>query len=168
MSTVGMHIRVYGDECLRKKSEPLGEVGVSERVFIDAMVRTMYEADGVGLAAPQIGINKQLFVAEMGEGPIVVINPEIVKSSGSECMEEGCLSFPGLSIKIDRSKNIVVKYKDQDNALVTAELSDLPARIFQHEHDHLCGKLIIDYSGPNEKKALAPQLKEIQEGSTKY
>ena len=160
-----LRIRVYGDPCLRKKSVPFSEVGVSERILIEAMIRTMYETDGIGLAAPQIGINKQLFVADMGEGPHVFINPKIISQKGSWEMEEGCLSFPGIGVNIKRAKVIKVEYRDENNTLIRTELKDLMARIFLHENDHLLGKAIIDYLAADELAAIQDKLEELKKQS---
>ena len=97
-----LKIRYYGDPCLRKKSVSLKEVGPSERILIKAMVQSMYKEDGVGLAAPQIGINYRIIVGDAGEGPFVVINPVILNQEGSEKMEEGCLSVPGITVSVSR------------------------------------------------------------------
>ena len=110
MTTTKLKIRVYGDPCLRKKSSPVKSVGASERLLIKNMLETMYEHKGIGLAAPQVGINEQIFVADVGDGPVAVINPRITKKRGSEVMEEGCLSIPGVLIKIKRPKKIFVSY----------------------------------------------------------
>ena len=157
-----LKIRVIGDPCLRKKSEFLKEVGPSERMLIEAMLDAMYESKGVGLAAPQVGINQQIFVADVGDGPIVVVNPKILKKKGSVSHEEGCLSIPGVTVKVKRPEKIVVQYLDQNSQPVERELSDLLARVFQHESDHLNGKLIIDYANLSEKLKIKKQLKELQ------
>jgi peptide deformylase len=157
-----LNIRLYGDPCLRKKSEPIDEVGAGERILIKAMIETMYESKGVGLAAPQIGINKQLFVADIGEGPFAVINPKITRKSGSESLEEGCLCLPGLVVNVKRPKIIDVQYTDENNHPHQRQLTGMMARVFQHENDHLIGKLIIDYASWRERKKLKDQIVEIQ------
>ena len=157
-----LKIRVIGDPCLRRKSEPLKEVGPSERMLIEAMLDAMYESKGVGLAAPQVGINQQIFVADAGDGPIVVINPKILKKKGSDTLEEGCLSIPGVTVKVKRAETIVVQFIDAHGRPVEKELSDLWARVFQHENDHLHGKLIIDYANLSEKIKIKKQLKEFK------
>ena len=86
-----LKIRLYGDPCLRKKSVPLKEVGPAERILIESMILTMHEYKGVGLAAPQVGINQKILVADIGEGPMAIINPHVVKKYGSSILEEGCL-----------------------------------------------------------------------------
>ena len=96
-----LNVRIYGDPVLRKKSVPIKEIGPAERMFIESLTHTMYERDGVGLAAPQVGINQRIFVADMGEGATVFINPKILKKKGGTFLEEGCLSFPGIVVNIN-------------------------------------------------------------------
>ena len=161
MVKANLKIRIYGDPCLRKKSELVKEVGPSERFLIEAMLDTMNEHKGVGLAAPQVGISKQIFVADVGEGPVVVINPKIVKKKGTESLEEGCLSIPGITVKVKRSQKIVVQYLDEMGRPVERQINDLLARVFQHETDHLNGKLIVDYASLSKKLKMKKQLKDL-------
>src|SRR3989338_6083888 len=100
MQATKLKIRLYGDPCLRKKSKSVKEVGSEERALIKAMIELMHESKGVGLAAQQVGINKQIFVADIGSGAMVFINPRILKKIGSGLMEEGCLSIPGVVVEI--------------------------------------------------------------------
>jgi peptide deformylase len=154
-------MRYYGDECLRKKSDPVPEVGPAERMLIAAMIEKMREEKGVGLAAPQVGINQQIFVADIGLGPVAVINPRIIKRTGSDWQEEGCLCLPGITVNVKRAQEISVRYTDENNQPVERELSDLMARVFQHETDHLYGKLIVDYAGWRARAKLKKQLEKI-------
>ncbi|MBL8014255.1 MAG: peptide deformylase, partial [Candidatus Omnitrophica bacterium] len=108
MNTILLKIRTYGDPCLRKKSKAVKEAGPSERFLINAMFETMHAQKGVGLAAPQIGLNEQIFVVDVGDGPFAIINPQITKKSGSDVMEEGCLSIPDILIKVKRAHAIEV------------------------------------------------------------
>jgi peptide deformylase len=167
MQPTTLKIRLYGDPCLKKKSSPVKEVGPGERMLIESMLQTMYAHKGIGLAAPQVGINQKIFVADIGEGPIVVVNPKITKKSGSHAMEEGCLSIPGVLTPIKRAKKITVKFIDENNQEVTKEFSDLLARVFQHENDHLEGRLILDYVKAKEKKRLLELFKKAVEEGTK-
>ena len=162
MTTTKLKIRVYGDPCLRKKSSPVKSVGASERLLIKNMLETMYEHKGIGLAAPQVGINEQIFVADVGDGPVAVINPRITKKRGSEVMEEGCLSIPGVLIKIKRPKKIFVSYLDENNNKIQRHCDGLLARVILHETDHLKGKLIIEYTSLRQKLKLRKQLKAIR------
>ena len=162
MITTKFSVRIYGDSCLRKKSSPVKKVGPSERILIASMIETMNDHKGVGLAAPQVGINEQIFVADVGDGPMAFVNPQIKKKRGSEVMEEGCLSIPGVLVDIKRPKNIVVHSLDENNKKVEREFDGLLARVIQHETDHLKGKLIIDYAGWYQKLKLKRQLKDIR------
>lgn len=162
MTITKLKIRLYGDSCLRKKSSPVKKVGSGERILIESMIETMYEYKGIGLAAPQIGVNEQIFVADVGSGPIAVINPRIIKKKGSMVMEEGCLSIPGVVVKIKRSQKIFVSYLDEHNNKVERECDELLARVFQHETDHLHGKLIVDYASLAQKIKLKKKLSEIR------
>lgn len=162
-----LHIRIYGDPCLRKKSAEVKHIGPGERLFIKALLAAMYESKGVGLAAPQVGINQQIFVADTGDGagPSAFINPKILKKSGSQKMEEGCLSIPGITVNVRRPQVIVVRYMDENNQTVERELTGLWARVFQHENDHLQGKMIVDYAGLTQKAKLRKPLAELKKNS---
>ncbi len=158
-----LQIRLYGDPCLRKKSLPVKKVGPGERLLIKAMMAAMREAKGVGLAAPQVGINQRIFVADVGDGPTAFINPQILKKFGSDVLEEGCLSIPGVTVEIKRAQEIVVRYTDEDNELVEQRIRDLLARVIQHETDHLDGKLIVDYvKDKDAKKKLEEELSKLK------
>jgi peptide deformylase len=164
MNTIGLRIRIYGDPCLRKRSKAVKEVGPSERFLINAMIDTMHAHKGIGLAAPQVGINEQIFVVDTGDGPFAVINPHIIKKTGSDVMEEGCLSIPEVLVKVKRAESIVVEYLDENNRKVEFKCSGLLAKVIQHETDHLNGKLIIDYASPEEKekfKKIVHQLEKL-------
>jgi peptide deformylase len=160
-----LKIRTYGASCLRKISEPFKEVGVSERMLVEAMVKTMYEGKGIGLAAPQVGINKQLFVADIGDGPVAVFNPKIIRTSGQGVMEEGCLCLPDIVINVSRPQTIEVQYLDINNQRVRMSLKNLMARVFLHESDHLLGKLIIDYATEKEMAGFRSQLAALEQGN---
>jgi len=160
--TTKLKIRIYGDPCLRKKSKSVKKVGPVERLLIAFMVETMCESKGIGLAAPQVGVNEQIMVVDVGEGPIVMVNPQIFRKRGSAVMEEGCLSIPGIAVKVRRPSKIIVKYIDQDNKAVERSCDDLLARVVQHETDHLKGKLIIDYASLRNRIKMRPQLAELR------
>ena len=165
MTITKLKIRVYGDLCLRRKSAPVKHMGPSERLLIKSMMETMYDHKGIGLAAPQVGINEQIFVTDVGDGPLVFINPHITKKRGSEVMEEGCLSLPGVQVQIKRPQRIFVSYLDPNNSRIEREYDGLLARVIQHETDHLRGKLIIDYVGLRQKLKFKKQLKEMRQQS---
>ena len=157
-----LKIRLYGDPCLRKKSVPVKEVGPSERMLFDAMIATMRQAKGVGLAAPQIGINQRFFVMDVGNGPLVIINPRITKKVGWCSVEEGCLSIPEVTVMIKRSQGITVRFMNEDNKMMEMTCEDLMARVIQHETDHLNGKLILNYASHKEKIKFRDQLKALE------
>ena len=142
----GLKIHTYPAPILKKKVKSLRFIGDEERKLFDAMVGLMRQAGGIGLAANQVGIDKQMFVVDIGSGPIKIANPEIIKRSGRKVMEEGCLSLPEIIVKVKRAEYIVVKGIDEQNIEVKFDARDLLARVFQHELDHLKGKLIIDYA----------------------
>ncbi|KOA20522.1 peptide deformylase [Clostridium homopropionicum DSM 5847] len=138
------NIRKEGDSILRKKSKKIEEINDRIITLIEDMKETMYAADGVGLAAPQIGILKRLVVIDVGEGPITLINPEILKAHGSQIDFEGCLSIPGEQGKVDRPLNVTVRALNEKGEEFEMEGEGLLARAFCHEIDHLNGILFID------------------------
>jgi len=160
-----LKIRVVGDLCLRKKSVSVKKVGSGHRKLLETMLDTMYENKGVGLAAPQVGINERIIIVDIGEGPEAFINPKVVKKEGSCSLEEGCLSVPGVAVHVKRPESIVVQYLDPNNIKQEKTFSDLMARVILHEIDHLDGKLLIDYASFPERLKLRKQLKEIQKQS---
>ena len=162
MTITRLKIRLFGDPCLRIKSKPVKEAGTAERMLIKSMITTIQEVKGIGLAAPQVGINSRLFVADIGEGPFVVINPKIVKKSGSWDMDEACLSIPEVWIKISRPQKITVKYTDENNKEIERALEDLNARVFLHETDHLDGKMIVDYASKEDMLRWKDKLEELE------
>lgn len=154
-----LKVRLYGDSCLRARSKEVQSVGPVERMLIAAMVETMHAHKGIGLAAPQVGVNERIFVVDTGKVAFVAINPKIIKATGREMMEEGCLSIPNLGVNIQRATAIDVQYMDENNQLIEAHLSGLPAKVFQHELDHLDGKLIVDYLASSVKEHVLAQIK---------
>lgn len=137
-------IRTVGDPVLRSKSKPVSKVDESVLRLIDDMLETMYESMGVGLAAPQIGVSKQVVIFDIGEGPLCLINPVILTSEGEEEDIEGCLSVPARERIIPRAYKITVKALDENGKERIMSFAGYPARVVQHELDHLEGKLIID------------------------
>ena len=138
------NIRIDGDDILRKKCRPITEMTPKIQELIDDMLETMYEADGVGLAAPQVGMLKRLVVIDVGEGPIVLINPEIIEKSGEQTGMEGCLSLPGKAGEVTRPNHVVCKALNEDMEEITVEGEELLARAICHELDHLDGILYKD------------------------
>lgn len=156
-----LKIRLYGDPCLRQKAEEVKEVGPGERMLAQAMIDTMYAQKGIGLAAPQVGISQRLFVMDVGDGPIAVFNPEVLKTDKWADMEEGCLSIPEVTVDIERPYKIHVRYTDANGACVEQSFKDLMARVFQHESDHLDGVLIVDYADEPTLKKFQKKLEEL-------
>ena len=144
----GPEIKKYPFDVLRKLSKPLSIVTAEDRKLLEDMVKTMYNNQGVGLAAPQTGVLKRIAVVDVGGGPIKFINPEIIEKKGSDIVEEGCLSIPGASVRVKRAKKIKVQYMDENGKTLTIVAEGLFARAIQHEIDHLNGRLIIDYLNP--------------------
>ena len=134
-----------GDPALRKIARPVGEVTDRIRVILDDMVETMHANNGVGLAAPQVGIIRRMFVCEPEPGRVVcMVDPEILSEEGSQECEEGCLSVPGYVGTVTRPKKVTVKYKDRDGAECTMDAEDFAANVVCHEYDHLDGILYVD------------------------
>jgi len=161
-------IRIYGEEVLRKKT---GEVkDIDERIvrLIKSMKQTLQKAQGLGLAAPQVGASKRIFIAldKNKDRVITAINPEILKISEDDEIDiEGCLSFPEIYFSIHRAKGVVLKAYDEKGKQFTIEVDGLLARCFQHEIDHLNGRLIIDYATDEEKKFWQEKLEKIIKSS---
>lgn len=137
-------IREEGESCLRKTCREVTEVTPKILELIDDMLDTMYEANGVGLAAPQVGVLKRIVVIDIGEGPVVMINPRILETSGSQTGEEGCLSVPGKSGKVTRPYYVKAEAYDEEMNPYVIEGEELMARAICHELDHLDGKLYVD------------------------
>ena len=134
-------IRTEGDPVLTKPCRTIDKMTARLRTLAEDMLDTMYDANGVGLAAPQVGILKRLVVIDVGEGPLILINPEIVESDGEQTGEEGCLSVPGMAGQVTRPNHVIVKAQDLDLNPIQVEGEELLARALCHEIDHLSGKL---------------------------
>ncbi|HJA42648.1 MAG TPA: peptide deformylase [Candidatus Dorea stercoravium] len=137
-------IRELGDEVLTKQCKEVTKMTLRTKVLIQDMLDTMYEALGVGLAAPQVGVLRRIVVIDVGEGPIILVNPEILETSGEQTGEEGCLSVPGKSGQVTRPDYVKVKALNEDMEEVELEGTGLLARAFCHEIDHLDGKMYVD------------------------
>ena len=140
------NIRENGDEILRKKSRKVEVIDDKIKTLVDDMLETMYKYNGVGLAAPQVGILKRVVVIDLydNNGPLVLINPEIVKEKGEQEVDEGCLSFPNQFAKIIRPAEVTVKALDKDGKEYKIKAKDLLAQAISHEVDHLNGILFVD------------------------
>ena len=144
-------IRLTTDEILRKKCKEVKEITTNVLTLLEDMAETMYDANGVGLAAPQIGILKRVVVIDIGEGLIELINPEIVETKGAIIEYEGCLSLPGESSLVERPEYVKVSAFNREGQEITIEGTELMARALCHELDHLDGVLYIDKALPEEE-----------------
>jgi len=147
-------IKKYPDPSLRGKCSRVENVGAKERKILARMAETMYSAGGIGLAGPQVGINQQFIVVDVGEGLIKLVNPKIVFEEGESRMEEGCLSLPGIFVNVKRAGKILVEGWDERGEKIKLSAEGLFAHVLQHEIDHLQGILIIDREEKKEKQKL--------------
>jgi peptide deformylase len=153
-------IRTFGDPVLRTTAAPVTEFDAALERLVEDMVETMYEAPGVGLAAPQIGVSKRVFVFDAGDGPFVMVNPEIVETSGSWSFEEGCLSVPGRFWPIDRPAYVRARGFDLDGDEIEFAGDELLGRVLQHEMDHLEGMLLLERLGRRVRKQALRDLRD--------
>jgi len=137
-------IRVQGDPVLGKVCKEVKEITPRIQDLIDDMIETMYEANGVGLAAPQVGILKRIVVIDVGEGPIVMINPRIIDTDGEQTGDEGCLSVPGKAGCVTRPNYVVARFYNEEMQECEVEGTELLARAICHELDHLDGHLYVE------------------------
>ncbi len=138
------NVRTMGDPILTKKAKEVKEITGRTKSLIEDMLETMYEYDGVGLAAPQVGILKRIVVIDIGEGPLVFVNPVITMTDGEQCGSEGCLSVPGKVGMVTRPNYVKVEAYDENMEKFELEGTELLARAICHECDHLDGKLYVD------------------------
>lgn len=138
------NIRTMGDECLTKVCKEVKDVNLRTKLLINDMIDTMYEANGVGLAAPQVGVLKRIVVIDVGEGPIVMVNPVILETSGEQTGDEGCLSVPGKAGTVTRPNYVKAKAYDENMQEFIIEGEELLARAICHECDHLDGHLYVE------------------------
>ncbi len=139
----------YGDPVLRARAAEVKKVDDEIRVLIERMYVVMAESRGLGLAAPQVGVSKRIFTYDIGEGPHAMINPKMLRSSGEEVATEGCLSIPGLQGDVTRADRVTVSGIDETGQKVKIKAEGLLARVFQHEMDHLDGKVFVDRADPD-------------------
>jgi peptide deformylase len=166
-----MTVLKYPDERLRKVAQPIDKVDDNIRSVIDDMFETMYEEQGVGLAATQVDVHKRLFVADCSEDqnePLVFINPEITEAEGHFKNDEGCLSFPGVYAKVERAEKITVTALDKNGERFSRSAEGLLAICIQHEIDHLEGKLFVDYLSPLKRERIRKKLEKEQRLAEKY
>jgi peptide deformylase len=163
-------ITIYGDKILRKKTAAVTRVDNETIELIRDMFATMRNANGIGLAANQVGADQQIFVVDISkvEGfedskPLIIINPRIIeKSEKTNKMEEGCLSIPDVRVDIERPEEVTIAYQDIDLNEHTVKADDILARVIQHEYDHLQGVLFIDYLTEDQKKEFKKELENIK------
>lgn len=166
MNETELKIRIVGDPILRKKAKKVIRVESQHSVILSRMSQLMYESKGIGLAAPQVGFNQRMIVVDIGTGLYKLVNPRIVKKTGRQSMEEGCLSVPGIYVKVSRAKTVVVEALDENGKTQNIQAQDLLACVFQHEIDHLEGKLIVDYASLLKKIALKKKLANLANEKT--
>src|SRR5262249_42991592 len=153
-------VRLFGDPVLKQRAREVEDVNGNLASLADTMYETMYEALGVGLAAPQIGVQRRIFTYDVAEGPHTIVNPEIVAASGEWTFNEGCLSVPGLHFEIVRPKVVTLRGIGLDGNELEIEADEKLARVFQHEIDHLDGVLLLDRLDPDERKRALRTLRE--------
>lgn len=157
-------IRTYGDPVLRQRAREVTNIDGSLVPLVEGMVEAMYTASGLGVAAPQVGVQKRLFVYDLddGHGARTIVNPTISEAGGEWTHEEGCLSVPGLYFSITRPRHVLLTGWDLDGNEVSIEASDLGSRLFQHELDHLEGTLLLERLQAPQRKAGLRILRERQ------
>lgn len=160
-------IKKYPDEVLKKKALPVEKIDKALQRLIDDMIETMYDAPGIGLAAPQVGASIRLIVLDVNiedeeSEPVVLINPEITETDGLVESEEGCLSVPECQTKVKRAEKVTVKGLDRDAKEITIEADGLFARALQHEIDHLNGVLILDRISPLKRDLYKRKMVKVK------
>jgi len=159
-------IVLWGSELLEKPSDPVTDITDAEIKLVQDMIETMYKAPGVGLAAPQIGVSKRILVTDTTSGEkkdrlFTIFNPEIVSIEGEQFEEEGCLSIPGFSATVVRPKKIVLRGLNINGKELILEPSDLLARAFSHEMDHLDGKFFLDHLSFIKRDMIKRRIKKL-------
>ncbi len=154
-----LSIRKYGDPVLKQRTREVEEIDGSVAKLVEEMFETMYDAPGAGLAANQVGVQRRIFVYDVGEGPRSVINPRIVETSGEWAYDEGCLSVPGLSWEIVRPDRVHLVGLDLDGNEISVEADQLEGRVFQHELDHLDGVLLLDRLDEDQRRQARQVLR---------
>jgi len=155
-------LRYLGDPVLQQRTNDITEIDDRLIQLADDMFDIMYDAPGIGLAAPQIGVQKRLFVYEHDDEPGVLINPNVVESDGEWVFSEGCLSIPGIYFEIERPKHIMITGVDLAGNEISYEADELQARLFQHELDHLNGTLMVEHLTDEQRKAAKKHLLELR------
>ena len=156
----------FGDSVLHRPAEPIEEITADVQALIDDMIQTMYAAPGIGLAAPQVGVPSRLLVIDLSLGRqsqdvIVLINPRFVERDGMQLEEEGCLSLPGFNATVARPQRVLVTGIDRDGRERTIEGTGLLARAFQHEMDHLDGRLFVDRLRGIKRESIVRKVRRL-------
>jgi len=165
-------ILIHPDPRLKKVCDPVASLDDAARALIDDMLDTMYDAPGIGLAAPQVGVNARLLVMDTSDreggetpAPLCLVNPEIVwQSEEIRTHNEGCLSIPDIYADVARPSEIAVRYRDRDGAECERHFTDIAATCVQHEIDHLNGKLFIDYLGSMKRQMITRKMRKLKRG----
>ena len=157
-------IRTFGDPVLASQAAAVTDIDGKVVRIVEEMFDTLYDSDsGIGLAAPQVGIQRQIFVWDMDDEPMVILNPTIAESDGEWVYDEGCLSIPGLYVEMTRPKTVLMKGIDMNGNEISLEADELEARLFQHELDHLNGVLMFDRMQPEQRKQAIAEYKKLSE-----
>jgi len=157
-------IRTFGDPVLKTQAALVTDVDGKIIRLVDDMFDTLVDSgNGLALAAPQIGVQKQVVVWDLGDEPLAIINPEVVESDGEWVYDEGCLSIPGLYVEMLRPKTVLVRGIDLDGNVIEIEADELEARMFQHEIDHLQGVLMFDRMTPDQRKEALREYRRIED-----
>lgn len=153
------NLRLSRDEILKKKSREVGDIDEKVQILIEDMVETMHKYNGVGLAAVQVGVLKRIIVIDLydDKGPIVMINPVIIKTKGEQEVEEGCLSFPNQFAKVIRPQEVVAEYTDKEGKRMKVKAKELLAQVISHEVDHLNGEVFMDKIIPGTLEYVEPE-----------
>jgi peptide deformylase len=161
-----LNILKYGDPRLEQSADPLAEFDGQLKKLVEDMFETMYVARGIGLAAPQVGVLKRLFIMDCSGGKdpkekYVFINPQILSTGGEVVSDEGCLSFPGIYLKVSRPQRVVATALDINGEEFTADVMELAARCVSHEVDHLDGELFIDLVSPIKRDFVQRKIRKL-------
>jgi peptide deformylase len=156
-----LKLRIYPDSVLRETAFPVKDINIEIHDLIEDMAELMYRHEGIGLAAPQVGILQQIIIADDDGRRLSLINPAIVEEEGEDFLEEGCLSLPGIWVNIRRSSTVLIKYMNLEEKEIQREYSGLVARIIKHEIDHLNGIIILDYASTVERFLINKNFKML-------
>jgi peptide deformylase len=161
---VTYEIRTFGDPVLKAVAEPVTNIDGKLVLLTDEMFEVMYKAPGIGLAATQIGVQRQIFVYDIDDKREVILNPQIAESSGEWVYDEGCLSIPGLYVAMLRPNEVLLEAVNLNGDTIQIEADELLARLFQHELDHLNGVLMFERMTPEQRDEALAEYKRIADG----